>query len=291
MGSAFSSSSFDQGEQHERNNNRKAILGKATNMTTPRLRTLAATIRHSAFGWEDRREAVSVSPTEPCFSVALSRETGAGGGDIAQAVGRGLGWPVYDHDLLEQIALDIGVKPDLLESVDERRGNWMLQVFERLLGVPFVAESVYVHRLAKVMRALGARGRCVIVGRGSVFALPSSSTLRVRVVAPLDYRITVLRQRLAIDEATARRKILTLDAERTDFVRKHFNHDPESPENFDLVLNAARFSINECAELIIDGLHHMQARSASFDRRIEVHSSAPSLLPLGGRHEYSKRTG
>ena len=35
--------------------------------------------------------------------------------------GRRLQWPVYDHALLEQIAKDLGVRTNLVESVDERR--------------------------------------------------------------------------------------------------------------------------------------------------------------------------
>ena len=37
-------------------------------------------------------------------NIAVSRETGAGGGTISRMVGQKLGWKVYDHELLEAIA-------------------------------------------------------------------------------------------------------------------------------------------------------------------------------------------
>ena len=44
----------------------------------------------------------------------------ANGTCIAREVGNGVGWHVYDHELLERIAQDMGLRTVLLESVDER---------------------------------------------------------------------------------------------------------------------------------------------------------------------------
>jgi hypothetical protein len=49
------------------------------------------------------------------------------------------------------------------------------------------------------------------------------------------------------------------DRERAGFVRDHFHKDPRDPRNYDLVLNAARFALPECAALIIAALFRLQA--------------------------------
>jgi len=36
----------------------------------------------------------------PQITIAISRQAGSSGADIARAVGARLGWPVYDHELL-----------------------------------------------------------------------------------------------------------------------------------------------------------------------------------------------
>jgi CBS domain-containing protein len=75
--------------------------------------------------WEKRREAMSSQPPTrpalpPAFTIVVSREVGAGGGLIAHTVGLWLGWPVYDRQLVEQIAGDLGVHARLLRSIAER---------------------------------------------------------------------------------------------------------------------------------------------------------------------------
>ena len=194
------------------------------------------------------------------FTITLSREVGTGGTEIAQEVGTRLGWAVYDHKLLERIALDAGVRASLLESVDEHRGIWLKEAFEGLFAVPYIGEPAYVHHLVKTVLALGAHGECVIVGRGAAFVLPAASTLRVRLVAPCEHRIAALSQRLGLDRARAGEKVLALDKERVGFVRDYFQHDPRNPRYYDLVLNTARFSVAECAELIVEGLHRWRER-------------------------------
>jgi cytidylate kinase len=210
----------------------------------------------SIFEADRRKPRPGTSP----FTITLSREAGTGVTEIAHDVGSRLGWPVYDHELLERIALDTGLRASLLESVDEHRGAWLKEAFANLFNVPHISDLAYVHYVVKTVLALGAHGKCLIVGRGSTFILPAPSTLRVRLVAPFEHRVGKLSQRLGIDRAKASETVLALDYERAGFVQDYFQHDPHNPHYYDLVLNTARFSVAECADLIVDGLHRLQAR-------------------------------
>src|SRR5579859_1738914 len=80
--------------------------------------------------WEARRMAVEARtgsglPTPPAFAIALAREAGTQGTAIGQEVSKRLGWHVYDHELLEQIARDMGLRTNLLETVDEKHIGWL----------------------------------------------------------------------------------------------------------------------------------------------------------------------
>jgi cytidylate kinase len=210
--------------------------------------------------WEDRRQESAQEQKPIGTTLAISREAEAGGTTLGRELGKRLGWPVYDHELLERIASDLGVHADLLESVDEHRGNWLRNQFERLMGVPHVTVDAFVHRLVKVLLALGKHGESVIVGRGAAFVLPHESTFRVRLVAPRKHRLAALVRRMGLEEAAADRLLTTQDRERAEFVRVHFAVDPESPSNYDLVLNSAEFSTSQCADLVLDALRHWQRR-------------------------------
>ena len=223
------------------------------------------TFQHLAEHWERRRQAQASAPA-PAFTVALTREAGALGTSIAQEIGRLLGWPVYDHSLLEQIAEDLGVRTNLVESVDERRKGWLLEMTEHLLAVPTVSETAYLRRLLETVLALGAHGECVIVGRGAAFVLPPETTLRVRLVAPLEERVKVLADRLGLSHKDAERQAERLDRARADFVRQHFRKDPADPLNYDLFVNASRFTPAAAAACIVEALRDLQLSVANRQR-------------------------
>lgn len=144
--------------------------------------------------WEARCQATTaqqnVQPrTSHAFTITLSREAGTQGTLVAKEVGRLLGWHVYDHELLEQIAQAMGLRTALLESVDKRQQSWLRESIEASLaslvtgGVsPWASEAAYVHELIETVHALGVHGECVIVGRAAAFILPAATTLRVRLV-------------------------------------------------------------------------------------------------------------
>jgi hypothetical protein len=133
-------------------------------------------------------------------------------------VGRLLAWQVYDRKLLEKIAQDMGLRTNLLESVDERRQSWMTEAMEGLLSASFATESGFSHHLVKTVLALGTHGECVIVGRGAAFILPPATALRVRLVGSVQERVAAWCQMRGISEQKAAEQVRTLDRQRADFL-------------------------------------------------------------------------
>jgi len=215
-------------------------------------------------------------PPSAAFTIALSRETGAGGTFVAREVGRRLNWPVYDHELLEQLARELRVGVSQLRAVDEQPANWVQEWAGVFAGGPTVAEPAYFRRLLQFLLSLGARGECVIVGRGAPHLLPAATTLRVRLIAAREDRVATISRLLGLSGPEAARRVETTDRERTVFVKNHFHKDPADPLAYDLILNASRFSVAECADLIIDALARLQARPAEARPGAAVESGEPS---------------
>lgn len=194
----------------------------------------------------------------PRFTIAISREAGTQAGDVALEIGQRLGWHVFDHELVERVAQDMGLRTSLLDAVDEKHVGWMQETIEKLGSVPAVSETTYVLHLMQTVVTLGAHGHCIIVGRGAAHLLPQSMTLRVRLVAPLEDRVQVMSQRLGISHREAARKVEQLDRERTRFVKEYFHKDPTDPQHYDMLLNMSRISIAESAGIIIAALERLQ---------------------------------
>jgi cytidylate kinase len=216
--------------------------------------------------WQARRKAegeagIVPSPAPAAFSVALTREAGANGPAVARAVGERLGWPVYDRELLDQVAAEMGLRARLLEEVDERRKPWLHECLESLTSARAVTSGGYVRHLVEAFLALAAHGECVLVGRGAAQALPAGTTLRVRLVGLLEDRVEAVRQRFGIPREEAARWVQRTDAERDSFVREHFRKDPADPRLYDLVLNSSRFPAGECADLVVEALRRLQGRA------------------------------
>jgi cytidylate kinase len=201
-------------------------------------------------------EAAGTTPARPPtkFTIALSREAGARGSTIAQRVGQLLGWPVYDRELIQKIADEKGLRTRLLESIDEKRSNWLQKCLEGLVIGPRVSEGAYLRYLSETMFSLAALGDCIIVGRGAAQVLPPDSTLRVRLIAPEKERITFISKRFALSEKDATQWVRQTDHDRNRFVKDYFHVDAGDLTNYDLVINVSRFSPEGAAHVIVQAL-------------------------------------
>jgi len=196
----------------------------------------------------------------PGLTIAMSREAGANGHLVARAVAGRLGWPVYDRELLQRIAQDMGLRPSLLESVDEKKTPWLQELLETFISAPSVNERSYARYLLETLVSLAAKGECVILGRGAAQLLPEPTTLRVRLVGRLDDRIEAIRERLHCTREAALAWIKKTDEERARFVQGVFGLDPAALDSYDLVVSSSRFSVAEAAELIVEAARRLQAR-------------------------------
>lgn len=230
---------------------------------------MAEALQQARRHWQARLRAESIPAmfqteevTRP-FSIAISREAGANGPAIARAVGESLNWPVYDKELVQKIADEMGLHANLLQSVDEKQIGWLKECLRSFTSEPNVNEMAFVRQLLETLLSLAAHGECVIIGRGAAVVLPAETTLKVRLVAPVRERVESIWQRLGISRAEAENWVRKTDCERQRFVVDHFHKDPSDPQYYDLVLNTSRFTVAECTEFIVEALRRLQARAAA----------------------------
>jgi cytidylate kinase len=199
----------------------------------------------------DTSDTASKASREP-ITIALSRQAGAGGYEIAQAVSARLGWPVYDHELLDRIAEEKGLNARLLASLDERHVGWLEDAFRAYCAPHSGHQGVYLRTLLGLLASLGKAGHCIIVGHGAPQVLPADTTLRVRVIAPRAIRVANVQKNRKLSLAEAERWIDTTERERLRFVERHFHVNDAEPLGYDLVLNVERLNMEECATLIVE---------------------------------------
>jgi cytidylate kinase len=186
--------------------------------------------------------------------VAISRESGAGGGEIARLVGEQLGWEVLDKNLLDQIAERFHESRTMLDLVDETSVNWVYDVLGTWMDRRIVPHEKFVSQLSRVVLAMTRHGSAVFVGRGAQFLLPRDKTLAVRIAASERYRLAQIMRRQALSEIQARRFLHETDQGRHEFVERFFRHDINDLHLYDLVINVEHLGPQGVADQILAAL-------------------------------------
>ena len=222
--------------------------------------SVGASLERAMRHWRERgallKDVPTSEPTKP-VTIAISRERGAGGRAIAEAVAKQLDWPTYDRDLVDKIAEDSGVSAELLEKLDEHRPNWLGEVFHGFSDEKQMSGAGYAIRLHRILLALSYHGDCVIMGRGAAQLLPPDRTLRVAVVAPRANRIERLAKQFD-DEKEATTHADKTDRDRVAFVKQYYHQDPADLTQYDLVLDTSKLSNEECVEKILAAVREKQ---------------------------------
>jgi cytidylate kinase len=212
------------------------------------------------------------------FTIAITREAGARGKTVADEIGRQLGWPVYDREIVEKTAEHLHRPASHIEKADERPVHWLEDCLTGLLTQYRVPTGTYLKHLIGVVRGLGLIGHCVLVGRGANFVLPPATTVRVRLVAALTDRVKVMAALHGLDEKEAARKVAKIDSDRREFVRDILHIDPTDPDYYDLILNTSRLSPTECARAVIEVLRMFEAKAGN----PQSQPSRPTATGTGG---------
>ena len=200
-------------------------------------------------------------PVELGPYLAISRESGTGGGQIARLIGEMIGWEVLDRELLDCLAELYRTSPAVLNLVDETTTNWISEIFHNGIRPNFAAQTEYMIHLSRVILMAAQAGKVVYVGRGVQFLLPQQRGLVVRLMASPGYRVQQIAERRRLSYDQARDYVEKTDAGRQEFVRRYFHRDIADPHLYDLMVNVERIGPQRTAQLITDAL------ASCFDNR------------------------
>jgi cytidylate kinase len=182
--------------------------------------------------------------------VAVEREYGCGGGEIAQQLAQHLGWKLWDQALTEEIARLASCPKADVERREERTDPLYYRLFKSFLRGSYEgslnahklklldSESIYEYTESVVQRA-ASNGNCVIVGRGSqLFLRKRQDTLRVFLYAPREDKV---RRLLARGKSAheAEELVDTVDLERAAFIAKYFKVEWPSRAVYHVMINTA----------------------------------------------------
>ena len=229
--------------------------------------------------------------------IAMTREMGTRGKDVAASLADRLGIVVVHHEVVER---HLAERLSMTESAVHRFLEGEASLWERW--------NVDDRRLSRFtseeILELAMRGNILIRGWGAAQLLRDiPHVLRVRICAPMSQRIEEMKQRLGVDD----NEIVSREIERNDeaharSVQRQFHTDWQHATSYDIVINTAHVAIEVAAALIqqLAKSGHYEAtdesRSVLFDKLIETRVRATldemiSGSPIGTSLGVSVRGG
>jgi len=195
--------------------------------------------------------------------VTIEREYGSGASAIAHRVAEKLGWELWDQRLTDEIARRMSCDRRHVEQQEERKDPLHYRLFKSFLRGSFegslnaprlrLADAAGIRQMTEqLIRDIAAKGNAVIVGRGSAYYLcDRPHAFHVFVYAPFGEKVHRI-QSEGKSEAEATDLVHTVDQERTEFIKEHFEIDWPTRQYFHLMVNST-IGEEAAAEMIIHG--------------------------------------
>jgi cytidylate kinase len=200
--------------------------------------------------------------------IAMTREMGSLGKDVAAGLADQLGLKVVHHELVEH---DLAERLGLPESTVHRYLEGGASLFERWK----IDKQKLSRYTAEEILELAQQGNVIIRGWGATGVLRHiPNVLRVRVCADMAFRERVMMERLGLNDAgVARREIERNDAAHAGIVRGFFGVDWQNPLLYHLVLNTASLPVETCVKVV-----RLLAESPAFQETEETRSALADKL-------------
>jgi cytidylate kinase len=177
--------------------------------------------------------------------ITISRGLFSSGQALAERVADMLGYRSMSRELLLEAATRY--------EIPEARLTQLMETPPEV--TPIKPEQLRLYRV--VMQAAMCEvvqgGKIVYHGHGGQEFLPGiRHVLKVRLLAPLAYRVARVREQRHMDQASAYLYISKVDDIRARRVHEFFGVDWQDPRRYDLLLNLGRISLDEAAQKVAE---------------------------------------
>lgn len=188
--------------------------------------------------------------------IAISRQYGSGGRELANILAEKLGYKLYDRQIVHMTAAQLGIS-DMSEA--------QLKEFEDKvppLSLKFMPFYIFGmsgakpmnHKMfeqeAEIVRRLANDGNCIILGRcADVILRDNPNVCSIFVCANDEFREE---RGLNVYEGKSVIELNQEDAKRAEYYAYYTGKEWGNPKNYDLCVNTSYKSLSDIADIIID---------------------------------------
>lgn len=175
--------------------------------------------------------------------VTISRGSYSHGTEIAERVAERLDYQCISRDILLEASKDFNIPeiklfhavhdaPSLLDRIFLRKEKYVAYIQSAVLK-NLVKDNVVYHGFA-----------------GHFFVKDISHVLKVRIIADMEDRVSLIMKRNRISREAALKHIHKLDEQRKSWSRKLYGIETSDPSLYDLVININQLTLDDAVDII-----------------------------------------
>lgn len=185
--------------------------------------------------------------------ISINRECGAGGQEIATKLAAKLEIPVYDSNIIVEVAKELGTTVEELAKYDEKSRNVLFA--RKVLDYYNSNEDITAENQFNFLRARAESGESfVVLGRCSDIIFRDDARLvSVFVTSEIEKRLPVVMERENISEKEAKELITKTDKRRRAYHDSHTEKlDWIDARCYDLCIDALKIGIDNAVDVIAE---------------------------------------
>ncbi len=199
--------------------------------------------------WHRMQQVADQKKPAPCFTI--TREFGCQAYPLAEELIKRLNarvagepWAIIGRQVLDEVAKLSGYSVEQIEKSQDTPSS-LKAIFSMFLDSSRAEETKVFTHMRSVVRSFARRGNCVLVGRGSVFAVQDlPNCINLRLVAAPEFRIHKIMKSHNLSEKGAIEYIALPQQQRDDFISRFADGNITNPLLYHLIVN------NECMDIV-----------------------------------------
>jgi cytidylate kinase len=244
-----------------------------------RLATIEQILERQGRLWElrNRLEREGLDPTAHALTrldegpwITISRELGAGGHELGRRLSHELGWQVFDREILAAISENTRTRATVLSRLEQQALGPINDYISRLLDPSLPGQTPFLQETMRVVWGIARQGQAIIIGRGANWFLDRRFGLRVRTIAPVEFRVASLAKADGLESGEASKRIAEHDEARATFIRKVYGREISNPQGYDLVLNLGSIDLDTATRTVLVALRG-KIGEAALHAEVAVH--------------------
>ncbi len=182
--------------------------------------------------------------------ISIGREFGSGGHEIAQKLADQYNLPLYDHNLLEEIARARNIDSKDLEEFDEIKKNKLLSRTVRgLSNSP--EQNIAFLQFEYLKRKADAGESFVVVGRCSESLLSQyNGFISIFILGDTEKKVKRIMNLYHLSEPKAKKLAREKDRIRKQYHNSYCSRKWGDSKNYNISINSSKLSIDETVKIL-----------------------------------------